>query len=95
MKIALHAVGAMAFIGELAAPASAQPTLPPNTIQCSAFQKQHNGSWYVSQLTTFDLGTTKGMSLLHSEVGRRDFVFDGVDLFDVLEKKCGGGASNP
>ncbi len=91
MKISLHAVGAMVFMGELATPASAQLAgLPPNTIQCSAFQKQLNGSWYVSNLTIFDFGNTKEMALVHSEIGRRDFVFDGVNLFEVLDKKCGG-----
>ena len=73
--------------------ASAQPTgdLPPNTIDCAAFYKAPNGTWYVGQATTFDLGTevgTKRLTLMKSVIGRK-FIIAGTNLYDVLERKCG------
>jgi hypothetical protein len=58
---------------------AAQPntSLPPNTIDCSAFAKLPGGSWHVGASTTFDIGPFKGL-------GIRNF-----DLYDILERKCG------
>lgn len=74
--------------------ALAQPTadLPPNTIICAAFTKRPDGNWYVGRATTFDLGTTIGtkrLTLLNSVIGPK-FNIAGTNLYDVLERKCGG-----
>jgi hypothetical protein len=74
--------------------AIAQPTddLPPNTINCAAFIKRPDGNWYVGRVTTFDLGTatgTKRLALLNSVIGRK-FNIAGTNLYDILERKCGG-----
>jgi hypothetical protein len=68
----------------------AQPgDLPQNTIDCAAFIKRANGSWYVGGTTTFDFGSHKNNILARTEIHRRYMTFDGVDLFDILERKCG------
>jgi hypothetical protein len=74
--------------------AFAQPThdLPPDTIICAAFNKRPDGNWYVGRATTFDLETTIGtkrLTLLNSVIGRK-FSIAGTNLYDVLERKCGG-----
>jgi hypothetical protein len=72
--------------------AQASKELPPNTINCAAFQKTPNGNWYVGSRTTFDVGSFKSVSLSNYLVIPHDTnsSFRGVDLYDVLERKCGG-----
>jgi hypothetical protein len=66
--------------------------LPPNTIDCAAFQKTPNGNWYVGPRTTFDVGPLKAIRLGNYLVIPHDAnsSFRGVDLYGILERKCGG-----
>jgi hypothetical protein len=64
--------------------------LPPNTIECGAFVKRPNGNWYAGQPTTFDIGTTKRVTVGNQEISPRAFNFGGTDLYTLLERKCGG-----
>jgi hypothetical protein len=66
--------------------------LPPNTIDCAAFQKTPNGNWYVGSETIFDVGSLKSIRLGNYLVIPHDTNsgFRGIDLYDILERKCGG-----
>jgi hypothetical protein len=72
--------------------AQADKELPPNTIDCAAFKKTPNGNWYVGPRTTFDVAPLKAIGLANYLVVPHDTnaSFRGVDLFDILERKCGG-----
>jgi hypothetical protein len=43
--------------------AQAGRDLPPNTIDCAAFQRTPNGNWYAGRRTTFDIGPVKAIGL--------------------------------
>jgi hypothetical protein len=58
-------------------------------IDCSAFQKQPNGSYYVGGSTTVKIGTAS-MTLSSMPVGPRSISLGGVDLYDAIDRKCGG-----
>ncbi len=72
--------------------AQAGEVLPPNTIDCATFNKTPNGNWYVGPRTTFDVGPLKAISLSNYLVIPHDTnsSFRGVDLYEILERKCGG-----
>jgi len=74
----------------IAASASAQTNaLPPNTIQCSGFERRGD-AWYAKpDNPPFDIGSIKGTTLRNSIIGPGGMKFSGFYLFDVLEKKCG------
>ncbi|MCP1732635.1 hypothetical protein ABIF38_005054 [Bradyrhizobium japonicum] len=75
------------FIGSigLVTTAAAQP----NTIDCSAFSKRSDGTWYVGAPTTFDVGNTTSITVAVRAVGRNFMNIAGDDLFDLIEAKCG------
>jgi hypothetical protein len=79
------------LIGSVAL-AQGSKQLLPNTIDCAAFRKTANGNWYVGARTTFDVGSLKSVNLSNYLVIPHDTnsSFRGVDLYDVLERKCGG-----
>jgi hypothetical protein len=72
--------------------ARADKELPPNTIDCVAFKKTPNGNWYVGPQTTFDIGPLKAIRLGNYLIVPHDTntSFRGVDLYGILERKCGG-----
>ena len=75
--------------------AQAQPTtpLPENTIPCEAFKRSPDGVWHVEQAVTFDVGSTKAMTLRPTSIPRGAIVVaDGQDLAEILDRKCGGRA---
>jgi hypothetical protein len=63
--------------------------MPENTIKCDAFKKQPGG-WYVGAPTTFDVGNARSLTLSNTLVGPRFMDAGGADLYQVIEKKCGG-----
>jgi hypothetical protein len=90
--LALILVASCAVLVSSFALARADTRLPPNTIDCAAFKKTPNGSWYVGPRTTFDIGPLKAIGLGNYLVIPHDTnsSFRGVDLYDILERKCGG-----
>ncbi len=58
-----------------------------DTIDCAGFAKRENGSWYARE-TTFALGPMKSITFSNQVIAPRSFSFSGVDLFQVIEKKC-------
>jgi hypothetical protein len=59
-----------------------------NTIQCSAFKKMPDGTWYVEGPTTFRIGTFKKTTFTQQSIGPDFFTFGRADLYKVLEGKC-------
>ena len=78
-----------------AIPAIAQdkePRLPENTINCKQFKKTGAQEWTEVGTAVFDLGKINDINLTNQPVTPRYYKFDGVDLFDVVEQKCGAVA---
>ena len=90
--LALILVASCAVLVSSLALAQADKGLPPNTIDCAAFKKTPNGNWYVGPRTTFDVGPLKAIRLGNYLVIPHDTNanFRGVDLYDILERECGG-----
>ena len=63
-------------------------TAPRNTIQCAAFKKMPDGTWYVED-STFRIGSFKKTTFTGVAIGPRFFTFGGTDLYEVLQGKCG------
>jgi hypothetical protein len=61
-----------------------------NTIPCNAFTKNGRGNWYVQGPVTFDLGSAENKTLQNLEIPPKFFTIGGVDLYEALQKKCGG-----
>jgi hypothetical protein len=74
--------------------AQTEPTpLPENTIPCDAFKRSPDGVWRVEETVTFDVGSTKAMTLRPTSIPRGAIVVaDGQDLAEILDRKCGGRA---
>jgi len=66
-----------------------QGQLPPNTLPCGAFTKRADGTWYVRGPVTFDIGTTKGMTLENQAISPGFMRIGGIDLYVLLGRKCG------
>ena len=60
--------------------------LPPNTIDCAQFDKKGD-SWKARGTVVFTLGDHKE-TLTDTSVSRREFVFNDIDLFELLNRKC-------
>lgn len=67
-------------------PPNTTNALPANTIDCTQFDK-HGDAWRTKGTVAFTLGEHKE-TLTDVTVSRREYVFNDVDLFDLLEKKC-------
>src|SRR5208282_6478706 len=71
--------------------AAARPNgSPPSTkaVPCQAFTKNERGHWYVKGPVTFDIGTAENQTLQDVEIPPKFFIIGGVDVYDLLEKKC-------
>lgn len=90
--------GAIAIsIIALATSAAAQvkdSPLPANTIDCKQFKKTGPQEWIEVGTAVFDLGSVKDINLTNQPVTPRYFKFDGIDLYPVLDKKCGAISSS-
>ncbi len=76
-------------------PAIAQdkaPQLPKNSIDCTQFKKTGPKEWIEVGTAVFDLGSIKDISLTNQPVTPGYFKFDGIDVYPVLEQKCGAPA---
>jgi hypothetical protein len=85
----------IAAIG-FALPASAQNRevqLAENTIDCRQFKKTGPQEWIEVGVAVFDLGRIKDIHLTDQPVTPGFFKFGGVDVYPVLEQKCGAAAS--
>jgi hypothetical protein len=70
--------------------AHAQDTpLPPNTLPCDAFTKKSDGTWFATRPVTFDVGNAKNLNLDGGAITPKSQNFGGVDLYVLLDAKCG------
>jgi hypothetical protein len=91
-KTAAILVSAICF----ALPAMAQekePPVPKNTIDCRQFKKTGSQEWIEVGTAVFDLGSIGDIHLSDQPVTPRAFKFGGIDLYPVLEQKCGAAAN--
>jgi hypothetical protein len=70
-------------------------TLPKNTIDCKQFKRTGPKEWIEVGTAVFDLGSIKDITLTDQPVTPGYFKFGGLDLYPVLEGKCGDHASDP
>ena len=93
LRQALIFISAIGF----SAPAIAQDketTLPKNTIDCRQFKKTGAQQWMEVGTAVFDLGETADINLTDQPVTPGYFKFGGIELYPVLEAKCGAPALN-
>ena len=65
-------------------------TVPPNNITCSEWQMEPDGTWTEHQNgKPVSFGTVTNLHIPGARVNPGAFKFDGIDLFDVLNAKCG------
>jgi hypothetical protein len=82
----------------LASPANAEEKaspLPKNTIDCAQFKKTGPNRWIEVGTAVFDLGGIRDIHLHDQPVTPGSFKFGGIDVFPVLEKKCGTPEAPP
>ncbi|SDR64200.1 hypothetical protein SAMN05519103_09513 [Rhizobiales bacterium GAS113] len=63
--------------------------LPPNNLPCDAFIKKENGSWFVQRAVRFDVGNDKNVTLESAPIMPKSRTVGGVDLYVLLDAKCG------
>jgi len=66
------------------------PTTAGSTIPCNAFTKNDRGNWYVRGPVTINLGTAENRTLHNLEITPKFFTIGGVDLYEAIQKACGG-----
>jgi tetratricopeptide (TPR) repeat protein len=88
MRPALIFILATGFIASGAAQ-NKEARLPENTIDCKQFKKTGSEEWIEVETAVFDLGNIKDINLTNQPVKPRSFKFGGIDLYPVLEGKCG------
>lgn len=74
----------------VAAARQTRPSSSAKSVPCEAFSKNERGHWYVKRPVTFDIGTAENQTLQDVEIPPKFFIIGGVDLYDLLEKKCSG-----
>ena len=95
MMYSLLSAVAMALIlaatpGSEPGPAKSPKELPPNTIDCSDWTRNSDGSWTAHHnAKPFDVGDTRQMSIQDSRIGPKTVNAGGYDLTTLLDKKCG------
>jgi hypothetical protein len=67
-----------------------QPELPPNTLRCEGFKKTSDGTWYAEKSAPFDIGDTNEVTVERQVIGPGSHKIGGIDLYVLLERKCGG-----
>ena len=72
----------------MAATASAAGT-PGNTINCVQFAKVGPITWNEQGMAVFDFGKVKGIHLEKTPIQPRAFMFEGSDLYQAIDLKCG------
>ncbi|MGA8693704.1 MAG: hypothetical protein WB689_07630 [Xanthobacteraceae bacterium] len=87
--IAPVAVAALPLIAPGTAVARGGHNPIKNSIQCSAFKKMADGTWYVGRPTTFRIGPFKKTTFREASIGPDNFMFGEADLYEALEAKCG------
>ena len=65
-------------------------TTLPDTIPCDAFTKNERGNWYVKGPVNINLGSAENKTLQNLEITPKFFNIGGVDLYEAVQKKCGG-----
>ena len=68
--------------------------LPKNTVDCKQFKRTGPKEWIEVGTAIFDLGAIKDINLTDQPVTPGYFKFGGIDLYPVLEGKCGDHASD-
>ena len=68
-------------------------SLYPDNVECKYFDKTGYKTWQLRDRSTVDLGNWGAAFPITGAITPGTFVSKGLDLFDVLEKKCGRSAS--
>jgi hypothetical protein len=85
--LAAGSIGAFLMSGS---PCVSQDTpLPPNTLPCDAFAKRAEGIWVAKKPVTFVVGNAKNLTLDAGEITPKSQNLGGIDLYVLLEAKCG------
>ena len=69
---------------------SGAPSASTEAVPCKEFTKNERGHWYVKGPVTMNIGTAENQTLRDVEIPPKFFVIGGVDLYELLDKKCSG-----
>ena len=73
-----------------ASAASAAASFPANTLSCEGFAKRSDGNWAMRPgIRTFDIGDAKGITASNIVIPPGLMVIRGVDIWELLNNKCG------
>jgi hypothetical protein len=86
---ALAEAALVAIIFESWHSAFAQDKAVPNTLPCDAFTRKEDGIWVAKRSVTFDVGNAKNLTVDAGEITPKSGNFGGIDLYVLLEAKCG------
>jgi hypothetical protein len=84
MAVSVALVGGMPF-------AVADNEVPSNNIDCAVFSKLPNDRWHVGAPTKFEIGPQR-VNLSPMDIEPHAIQIGDFDLYDVLERKCGGSS---
>jgi hypothetical protein len=88
MKVEVLVIVAAIVLSTSSALAGA--SFPPNTLPCDAFVKRPDGNWASRpDIKPFDIGEAKGVTLSNIIIARGLVVIRGVDVWEILNDKCG------
>ena len=76
------------LVAGMVSPADAQGNRGDYTIDCKLFQKNRDGTWFLTKQTTVHAGVTR-VTLAPGTYGRRDVLLGSVDLHSILLDACG------
>ncbi len=68
--------------------------LPANTIDCGQFKKSGAHEWTETGTAVFDLGGIRDIHLTNQPVTPGAYKFGGVDVYPVLDQKCGAAPAS-
>jgi hypothetical protein len=70
-------------------------TIPPSNITCSQWQREPDGTWTEQQNgDPVSFGKVTNLHILGVPINQGAFKFDGIDLFDVLNARCGNSVKS-
>lgn len=78
---------ALLFSG-VVVPAEAQGNRGDYSVDCKLFQKNTDGTWFLTKQATVHAGVTR-VTLAPGTYGRRDVLVGSVDLHSILLDACG------
>jgi hypothetical protein len=76
------------LVAVMVLPADAQGNKSDYTVDCKLFQKNRDGTWFLTKQTAIQAGVTR-FTLAPGTYARRDVLVGSVDLHSIVLDACG------